>query len=144
LDASAKLPSGVLDGTLTDFGDYDQCLAVEKLDNKKKVQFTGQYCVVEAAPLLPSKPHRVQFKTVVLDVTNFTHPDSVLADFASNANMFYLMKLRLGLCLPSTCSVSDVQEVAKLALKDVPFEAKILRCEVKEPYSLSNLQIAVM
>ncbi|XP_055952756.1 nose resistant to fluoxetine protein 6-like [Argiope bruennichi] len=144
LDASAKPPSGVLDGTLTDFGDYDQCLAVEKLDNKKKVQFTGQYCVVEAAPILPSKPHRVQFKTVVLDVTNFSHPDSVLSDFASNANMFYLMKLRLGLCLPSTCSISDVQEVAKLALKDVPLEAEILRCEVKEPYHLSNLQIAVI
>ena len=77
LDASAKLPSGILDGTLTEFGDYDECLAIEKLDNKKKVQFTGQYCVVDAMPMLPPVPHRVQFKTVVLDVSNFSASDSV-------------------------------------------------------------------
>ncbi|GIY04985.1 o-acyltransferase like protein [Caerostris extrusa] len=144
LDASAKLPSGVLDGTLSDFGDYDECLAVEKLDSKNRTQFTGQYCTVEAGPLMPEIPHRVQFKTVVLDFANFSRPDSVLSDFASNANMFYLMKLRLGLCLPSACSVSDVQEVTKLALKDLPLKAEVLRCEVKEPFYVSNLQICVM
>ncbi|GFT86830.1 NRF domain-containing protein [Trichonephila clavipes] len=117
IDSSTKFPSGVLDGTLSDFGDYDQCLNIVKEDNRKRVQFTGQYCVVEAAPLLPPMPHRVQFKTVVLDVSNFSQPDSVLSDLASNINMFYLMKLRLGLCMPSTCSVTDVQEIAKLGPK---------------------------
>lgn len=77
LDASAKLPSGVLDGTLSDFGDFDQCLEVVKADSRKKVQFTGQYCSLDASPILPAMPHRVQFKTVVLDVANFSQSDSV-------------------------------------------------------------------
>ncbi|GFT96059.1 NRF domain-containing protein [Nephila pilipes] len=81
LDASTKFPSGILDGTLSDFGDYDECINIVKEDNKKRVQFTGQYCVVEASPLLPSMPHRVQFKTVVLDVSNFSQPDSVSNSF---------------------------------------------------------------
>ncbi|KFM75359.1 hypothetical protein X975_09373, partial [Stegodyphus mimosarum] len=86
LDASAKLPSGVLDGTLSDFGEYDQCLEVVKEDNRKKIQFTGQYCTVEAVPLLPPVPHRVQFKTVVLDFANFSHPDSVSNQNQANFN----------------------------------------------------------
>lgn len=91
LDASAKLPSGILDGTLTDFGDYDECLAIEKFDKKKKVQFTGQYCVVDAIPMLPPMPHRVQFKTIVLDVSNFSSPDSV------SANILHLAWISNGL-----------------------------------------------
>ncbi|XP_042901090.1 uncharacterized protein [Parasteatoda tepidariorum] len=42
LDASAKIPSGILDGTLSDFGDYDQCLDITKLDSKNRTQFSGQ------------------------------------------------------------------------------------------------------
>ncbi|XP_054716535.1 nose resistant to fluoxetine protein 6-like [Uloborus diversus] len=144
LDASAKLPSGILDGSLSDFGEFDECLAVQKLDKKKKVQFTGQYCTVEARPLLPAVPHRVQFKTVVLDFRNFSQPDSVLTDFASNANMFYLMNLRLGLCLPSSCSAADIQNIANSALKELPLKAKVAHCQVKEPYHFTRLQIAVI
>lgn len=40
-DASAKLPSGILNGNINQFGDFDQCLDVTS--NQK--DFQGQYCL---------------------------------------------------------------------------------------------------
>lgn len=38
LDASAKLPSGILNGNVNQYGDFDQCLSI-----KNPVQ--GKYCL---------------------------------------------------------------------------------------------------
>lgn len=36
-DATAKLPSGILNGNINQYGDFDECLSVE----------SAQYCLVE-------------------------------------------------------------------------------------------------
>ena len=48
-DASAKLPSGILNGNLNQFGDFDQCLDVTTPDNN----FQGQYCLTFLQPTVP-------------------------------------------------------------------------------------------
>lgn len=40
-DASAKLPSGLLNGNVNQLGDFDQCLAVKQPDGEVR----GQYCL---------------------------------------------------------------------------------------------------
>lgn len=47
-DASAKLPSGILNGNLNQFGDFDQCLNVATSDNN----IQGQYCLTFLQPTL--------------------------------------------------------------------------------------------
>jgi hypothetical protein len=44
-DASAKLPSGILNGNVNQFGDFDQCLDVISPAN-----FQGQYCLAYLQP----------------------------------------------------------------------------------------------
>lgn len=51
-DATAKLSSGVLNGNVNQFGDFDQCLDVANGD------FQGQYCL---AYLQPSVPDNVNY-----------------------------------------------------------------------------------
>ncbi|KAF8777504.1 hypothetical protein HNY73_014358 [Argiope bruennichi] len=46
LDATSKLPPGVLQGTFVDYGSFDECLAVEG----PGARFTGQSCAIEARP----------------------------------------------------------------------------------------------
>lgn len=46
LDSSAKLPSGVLNGNVNQFGDFDQCLSVEATNNNLQ----GKYCVAYLQP----------------------------------------------------------------------------------------------
>lgn len=46
IDASAKFPSGILNGNLNNFGDFDQCLNVIAENN----EFRGKYCLVNFQP----------------------------------------------------------------------------------------------
>lgn len=41
-DSSAKLPTGILNGNINQFGDFDECLSVVEPDG----HFQGQYCLV--------------------------------------------------------------------------------------------------
>lgn len=76
VDASGRIPSGSLDGTLTDLGDYDQCLDVTQPKRSKHNEIQGQYCTLELKPLLPALHNSVTLNTKVLDFGN-TSKDSV-------------------------------------------------------------------
>ena len=48
LDASAKIPSGLLRGNFNQLGDFDQCLGITarvKVDERKTVKVQGKYCL---------------------------------------------------------------------------------------------------
>ncbi|KAG8172815.1 hypothetical protein JTE90_008308, partial [Oedothorax gibbosus] len=53
IDATGKIPAGILEGTSVSMGDYDECLDIEvtKKDEAPKtpedVVFKGQYCMLE-------------------------------------------------------------------------------------------------
>lgn len=43
LDATSKIQSGILEGNINDFGNYDECLAVDKEVEKRHIK--GKYCL---------------------------------------------------------------------------------------------------
>jgi Nose resistant-to-fluoxetine protein, N-terminal domain len=45
-DATAKIPSGIFNGNLNQYGDYDQCLSVAS----KEGEFDGKYCIAYLQP----------------------------------------------------------------------------------------------
>lgn len=51
LDASGKPPSGILEGTLTDFGSFEECLGVRIVRNNSEGSvdslLEGRYCVMD-------------------------------------------------------------------------------------------------
>lgn len=51
LDASGRpLSSGYMDGTVTEFGNYDGCLDLKVAkDNKDDPDVNGQYCIVKVS-----------------------------------------------------------------------------------------------
>lgn len=56
-DASAKLPSGILNGNLNQYGDFDQCLSVAS----KNRTFRGQYCLTNIMFALPKNFHFLNY-----------------------------------------------------------------------------------
>lgn len=70
-----KPPSGIFEGVVTMFGNYDECLKIRvyheddsnqdedivpnyETNNEEKVEFfRGQYCITEFKPWLPKKPN---------------------------------------------------------------------------------------
>lgn len=53
-DASAKLPSGILNGNVNQFGDFDQCLNVLS----KNGNFKGKHCLATVQLTLSDKEER--------------------------------------------------------------------------------------
>lgn len=106
LDASGKPPSGILDGTLTDLGSFEECLEVKSVGNIS--EFTGRYCLLDVRaafdqniPLGIAPPPGIKTTDLVW------HP--ALQIFWSRN---HLLSFRYGACIPSTCSREDFQELA--------------------------------
>lgn len=55
LDATAKLPSGILSGNLNQFGDFDECLSVEH----------AQYCLTELNLDSLWQNHNLPYKNLI-------------------------------------------------------------------------------
>jgi hypothetical protein len=101
-------PTGILEGTVADFGDYDQCLAIEP----NEVIAKSQYCLIDISLPLP-KPMPIH--------QNFFHKVNVLPQFVNksgnnvfiklskDASYFYWFYLRLGICTPNKCTKSDLE-----------------------------------
>lgn len=88
LDAIGKPPSGIFEGVVSMFGNYDQCLKLRVFHEdddgtdgltadheEPKEFFRGQYCVAEFKPWLTKKPHFYGMNTVLK--SSFHEPDSV-------------------------------------------------------------------
>ncbi|XP_013786673.1 uncharacterized protein LOC106470654, partial [Limulus polyphemus] len=134
LDASAKFGPGILDGTTTDFGSYDECLNIIVSNKRsKKEDFRGNYCTLKLKPTFPSPLAPLDTKL----------QDTVLGEikealiFLSSLNYFF------GLCVPSTCSAEDVEKLVKAAFQDV-VQVTVPHCEVKTKTKLNAEQIGVL
>ncbi|XP_015907619.1 O-acyltransferase like protein-like [Parasteatoda tepidariorum] len=143
VDANGRLPSGSLEGTLTDLGEYDQCLDVEQPKRNKHVNIRGKYCTLELKPTLPALQNSVTLNTKVLDFGNIPI-DSVLSDFAHGSALFHFMVMRIGVCVPSPCVADDIREMASALLKTAPVEVSVRNCETKEVTHLTIPQYIVI
>ncbi|XP_034250239.1 O-acyltransferase like protein-like [Thrips palmi] len=109
-DASAKLPSGILNGNVNQMGDFHQCLSVRSPDGEVQ----GQHCVAYLQLLLrqehrgdtQSPPHPVL--AAIYDgvyshhafKSNFEDPGHRVPRFST---------INWGVCVPAVCSAADVE-----------------------------------
>jgi len=105
-------PSGFLSGTFADFGDYDQCLAIEPNEVIKE----SQYCLIDISLPLP-KPmpiHQNIFHRVdVLPQFVNKSGNNVFVKLSKDASFFYWVYIRLGICSTIKCSQKDVKTLAE-------------------------------
>ncbi|XP_052751581.1 uncharacterized protein LOC113523318 [Galleria mellonella] len=113
LDATAKIPSGLLQGNGIQLGDFDQCLgsrARVQLETGSIVKVQGQYCLAR----LDLKAERSDLELPVhlaqaknLFKSRIDDPGHFVPRFST---------LSWGICLPSACNPQDVEVVVKDAL----------------------------
>ena len=51
-DSNGHIPSGLLSGTFTNFGDYDQCLQISTVIHNNTID--GKYCFLTMRPIRPN------------------------------------------------------------------------------------------
>ncbi|XP_049269684.1 uncharacterized protein LOC119389764 isoform X2 [Rhipicephalus sanguineus] len=146
LDSSSKLPAGILEGTVTDLGDYDTCLDLRFPNrfDKRLEDFRGQYCGVAVRFPLPQKPEVIRHGAVIVNPAGF--PDtSVLRYLARKSYTLYHTFIRLGLCLPSHCTAEDVQKLISPIKTYLHLNATVLNCQVREDdHKMNKDQVAAI
>lgn len=105
LDASGKTPPSLFKASITSMGDYDQCLDVSTSD------FTGMYCMPDLFP--------PRLKVTVNEwrdarVEHAKEPQVNLAHMSAFKDYAFCFSL----CLPSTCTASEVRNL--LASGEIP------------------------
>lgn len=122
LDAIGKPSAGILEGSLTMFGNYHECLSVRAPDEDEievveefREYFRGQYCVLQMKPYLPKKTHFYSLNSSVPSVQRSSYKyyeKNVYDDLSELAMAFHFVNIRADLCVPSLCSRDDIQRVA--------------------------------
>lgn len=99
-DSSGFLPSGLLDGTLTHFGDYDECVSMN----------SSKYCLVftKVPQLLVRKPEGFNRP---FEQHHFNFSTQVFQELHKNLHYFRYMNLTTGLCLPRQCSRLEIMSL---------------------------------
>ena len=105
IDASAKLPSGLLDGRLTVVGDYEQCLAAQS--QGEGAQFSGKFCFMK--PIIPHPSRRSLTATYLNNSGTIQIPPALADDIVDFLDLFNGSFVRFGVCLPSICEASEIE-----------------------------------
>ena len=119
IDASGKSPSGILDGTISSYGDYDQCL-----------QQSGTFCMVrlqvdhQQASVDSSRHHSSDISSTdsrdEKTVNSVPSMPEIHAKVDEILPIFAYFYLNMGLCMPSSCSAQDVATIVNKTLSSSP------------------------
>ncbi|GIY90712.1 nose resistant to fluoxetine protein 6 [Caerostris darwini] len=139
-DATAKIPSGMFDGTVTEFGAFDQCLAILVKNKKGFEDFRGQYCSVEAVPTLGPRPKNLS----LAKKSDTDYNGSIMKEIENKIFAFYQLTHRFGICVPSTCSADDMQMLGAQAGKPLNFGIRVSNCLVNEEIQVETVHIVIL
>ena len=117
MESSGRLPIGMLSGTTTNYGDYDQCLSTTgHLEDGTNV--FGKYCFLNIRPPLPPIGETLNLKGSAYENT------WVNERVGRFARMYG--RLANGLCIPSVCSDTEMTQLlrrGKEILEEILFNA---------------------
>ena len=123
MDAMGRpIPAGISDGTITDFGSYDQCLGVKGPD-----QIVGQYCLMKWAPPLPPRPFLL---------TLFSPKCSISTEQTFNR---HLLMTWLGTLTHFTTGSVDTESVSLPLVPGMTFSRLLIYCLVSHTFTWTSI-----
>jgi hypothetical protein len=156
-DASSKIPDGILYGSVSSFGNYDECLdsvafddplKSGTLDNEEKstdkVLFQGKYCAVNYAPM---KPLSYEPDYLIKELPKGKIFRKAMKEFTPVEIALGLKaaRTRFGYCVPSTCSMEDATKFSTFLNEYFHVNGTVAWCHTKEDVSLIGpLQIGIL
>ncbi|KAG5684658.1 hypothetical protein PVAND_013876 [Polypedilum vanderplanki] len=105
-DATARFTtSGLLNGNVNQFGDFDQCVNVREPSN----EFRGKYCLAYLQPKVPTSLKYTNHLRLLLQSydafkSNFDDPGHRVPKWST---------INFGVCVPSSCSSQDIEIAIK-------------------------------
>ncbi|XP_056642944.1 O-acyltransferase like protein [Diorhabda sublineata] len=109
-DSTAKLPSGILNGNINQFGDFDMCL--DAFSQKHGIQ--GQYCL---ASIEVENPKSSYLAGLYQLIHSHNHFKSKLEDPGHRVPRF--SSINWALCVPDSCTAKDVELGLKKTVQNI-------------------------
>ncbi|XP_023226331.1 uncharacterized protein LOC111627024 [Centruroides sculpturatus] len=147
IDSFGK-PFGIIRGKFWLHGDYDQCLNIEAIEDKTRKNeeklntIYGKFCALTIGF------NSYEFSDVPVD-NNTKNILNMMKDFVKPFPLRKLFEManyskvifRVDICIPSTCSQEDIENILHWAMKD-SYRAEVKFCKVKDDkIRLSTSQI---
>ena len=133
LDSSGRLPVGLLEGTLTELGNFDECLAISQPAGAGQLAApatSGQYCSLQIKPPLLGRP-RLHTACNSLPSFSGSPANQTLRLVSQHSHHFYYAGLRLGICTPDRCSQADLQHLLSAYLSRFELVGQVKSCQVR-------------
>ncbi|GIY62992.1 nose resistant to fluoxetine protein 6 [Caerostris darwini] len=145
IDATGKLPPGILEGTSLSMGDFDECLDIkvgkrdEIPETHEEAFFSGKYCLLEF-----HRPETINRAIADFESGNL---DTPIAKTKTFLNLFVRYKhltnatMKLGVCVPSKCSRDDIENVVNSeSLREHIGNVHVAYCQAKNDRETSTEQ----
>lgn len=120
-----KIPTGIAEGSISHFGEFDECLEIEYFDDIDLV-IHGRYCLAKLILPFPPITEKNSIVDASFDTLNQHEVYRKLKNFLKlyNLDNYLTLKkmieklnnqngvtLRLGLCFPTTCDPDEFESL---------------------------------
>lgn len=165
-DASAKLPSGLLQGNVHQYGNYDECLS----SNSPSNDFQGRFCLTNVQVSIPDHLKALKFmkENLVLDEMFKSTFQDVRRRRNDLTNFYWVLllgqvifvvprssEIHWGLCVPSACTPQEIEFSLLQSLENVlektgiqvEVQVKDDQCSIRDDnwiFKLDSTAICVM
>ncbi|KAH7980548.1 hypothetical protein HPB49_017122 [Dermacentor silvarum] len=127
LDASGKVASGLLMGTLGDLGNFDECLATTVDNMYGERDFTGRFCTVY-----------MNFKNnTFVTKMDYRNPLNWIKNKMAHG-------VRQSACIPSTCSAEDLAYIINTLGKKIGMKARVRGCKAEGETKVLGWQAGIL
>ncbi|KAH6921090.1 hypothetical protein HPB50_027918 [Hyalomma asiaticum] len=134
IDASAKYPTGLFQGTWSDLGAFDECIETLASDNNGGEIARGQYCNVYV-----KMTNDTSFFDEMLPNFIMAHERSPVLLRAQEDER--VPGMRLGVCTIADCTRDDVQSLTSTFTEGIA-EVTVSDCTTNEPREVTRSQLA--
>ncbi|KAH8032751.1 hypothetical protein HPB51_001449 [Rhipicephalus microplus] len=136
IDASAKYPTGVLQGTLSDMGAYDECIETVVQNKYGATKVRGQYCDLHL-----SLGDDDAFLENLLPALSYSHKK--VRNFTSYVLDEALPGLRLGVCFIDACNEQDIANIGR-TLAGTALKITVKDCVTNKTEGVNSVQAGII
>ncbi|XP_049528324.1 nose resistant to fluoxetine protein 6-like isoform X2 [Dermacentor silvarum] len=136
IDASAKIPIGLFQTTVVEFGAYDECIetVVRNEDGTDRVR--AQYCNLHV-----KSGGDLSVIEEFLPMFEMSHKRA--ANFSAYLTDDRLPGFRLGICVMTDCTERDLQEIANTFVGGI-FKVTVRNCVTSQDEDINTAQIIIL
>lgn len=116
--------SGFLSGTITDYGDFDQCIAIDHRDISG-TRIHGQYCLMSLR--LP-----IASSDVEIDFNGTRYENSWASKRFDKIRHRFFHRIVSALCFPSQCRSDEIQSLARKVFETFDLVVDLEACQTKQ------------